>query len=80
MYFALVVSIITFGVVGASVLIQQWIEGQAGASFVFGTVCLIAGACITLFAVIAIIGLVISSAFTDEPREVHDPPMPRLRP
>ena len=67
MCFGLFISILAFTVVGADVLLKQWIEGQAGAFFIFGTACLIAGACIALFAVIAIIGLVISRAFGDEP-------------
>src|SRR5262249_50383963 len=63
MCLALVLSILAFVAVGADVLIDQWIGGRVSALFVFGTACLIAGACIALFAVIAAIGLVISSAF-----------------
>jgi uncharacterized membrane protein YdcZ (DUF606 family) len=65
MCFGLFISILVFIVLGTDVLLQQWIEGQVGALFVFGTACLIAAACTALFAAIAIIGLVISSAFGD---------------
>jgi uncharacterized membrane protein YdcZ (DUF606 family) len=67
MCFGLIISILAFVVVGADVLSEQWIEGHASALFVFGTACLIAGACAALFAVVAVIGLMISSAFSDEP-------------
>jgi hypothetical protein len=67
MCFGLFVSVLAFVVVGTDVLFEQWIEGLASASFVFGTACLIAGACTALFAIVAVIGLVISSAFSDEP-------------
>jgi hypothetical protein len=60
------VSGLTFMVLGGSALLQQWIEGHAGAGFMFGTACLIAGACILLFAVIVAIGLAVSSAFSEE--------------
>src|SRR5947209_6902944 len=63
----LTISILAFVMVGADVLLEQWIEGQLSAVFVFGTACLIAAACTTLFAVIAIVGIVVSSAFSDEP-------------
>ena len=66
MRFGLFISIFAFITVGADVLLEQLIGG-ASAFFVFGTVCLIAAACTTLFAVIAIIGLAISSALDDEP-------------
>jgi hypothetical protein len=52
---------------GADVLFAQWAEGRASAAYIFGTACLIAGASIMLFAVIVAIGLVVSSAFSDEP-------------
>jgi len=67
MCLGLLISILAFVVVGANVLLEQWIEGLASAFFVFGTACLIAGACTALFAVVAVFGLVISSAFSDEP-------------
>ena len=67
MCLGLTLSILAFVVVGADVLLEQWLEGQLSAVFVFGTACLIAGGCTALFAVVAIIGIVISSAFSDEP-------------
>ena len=66
MRFGLFISIFVFIMVEADVLLEQLI-GRASAFFVFGTVCLIAAACTTLFAVIATIGLAISSALDDEP-------------
>ena len=66
MCLGLMISILAFVVVGADVLLEQWIEGQLSAFFVFGTACLIAGACIALFAVVAIVGIAISSAFSDK--------------
>jgi len=66
MRFGLFVSISAFIVVGADVLLEQLI-GRASVLFIFGTVFLIAAACTTLFAIIAIIGLAISSALDDEP-------------
>jgi len=62
----LLVSILTFIVVGGDVLLEQLI-GRASASFVFGTACLIAAACAALFAFVVMIGLVISGALGDEP-------------
>ena len=64
--FGVFVSIFAFIVVGADVLLEQLI-GRASGFFIFGTVCLIAAACTTLFAIIAIIGLAISSALDDQP-------------
>ena len=61
------ISILTFVVVGGDVLLEQWIGGYAGAGYIFGTACVIAGACIALFAIIATTGIAVSSAFSDEP-------------
>ena len=61
------ISIIAFLVMAGDILFWQWIAGHATASFIFGTACLIAAACTVLFAIIAGIGLVASSAFRDEP-------------
>lgn len=66
MRFGVFLSILVFIMVGTDVLLEQVIS-RASAFFVFGTVCLIAAACTMLFAVIAIIGLAISSALDDEP-------------
>ena len=67
MWFGLTTSILIFVVVGSDLLLEQWIGGYASAGYIFGTACVIAGACIALFAVVAAIGLAISSAFKDEP-------------
>ncbi len=61
------VSIIAFLAMAGDVLFEQWIAGYASAFFIFGTACLIGAACTALFAIIAMIGLVASSAFSDEP-------------
>ena len=61
------VSIIVFLAMAGDILFEQWIAGYASAFFIFGTACLIAAACTALFAIIATIGLVASSAFSDEP-------------
>src|SRR5262249_42006320 len=55
MCLVLTIAILAFVVVGADVLFEQWIEGRASALFVFGTACLIAGACTALVAVVAVI-------------------------
>lgn len=67
MSLALMISILAFIVIGADVLFVQWIEGRASALFIFGTACLIAAGCTALFAVVAVVGLMISSAFSDDP-------------
>ena len=61
------VAIIAFVWTAGDVLSDQWIGGYASPFFIFGTACLIAAACTALFAIIAGIGLVASSAFRDEP-------------
>ena len=61
------IAIIAFLAIAGDVLFEQWIAGYASAFFIFGTACLIAAACTVLFAIIAGIGLVASSAFRDEP-------------
>ena len=66
MRFGMFLSIFLFIVVAADVLLEQLISRESG-FFVFGTVCLIAAACTALFAVIATIGLVISSVLDDQP-------------
>ena len=67
MWLGLTISILTFVVVSGDVLLEQWIGGHASAGYIFGTACVIAGACIALFAVVAATGLAISIAFKDEP-------------
>ena len=66
MCLGLTISILTFVVVGSDLLLEQWLGGYASAGYIFGTACVIAGACIALFAIIAATGLAISSAFSDE--------------
>jgi hypothetical protein len=66
MSLGLTISILTFVVVGGDLLLDQWIGGHASAGYIFGTACVIAGACIALFAIIAATGLAISSAFSDK--------------
>jgi predicted neutral ceramidase superfamily lipid hydrolase len=61
------IAVIAFLAIAGDVLFEQWIAGYASAFFIFGTACLIAAACTALFAIIAGIGLVASSAFSDEP-------------
>jgi len=58
----LIISLLSFMVVGIDVLSTQWIEGMASPLFIFGTACLIAAACVVLFSIIAFVGLLVSSA------------------
>jgi hypothetical protein len=67
MWLGLTISILAFVVVGGDVLLEQWIGGHTSAGYIFGTACVIGGACIGLFALIAAAGLAISQAFSDEP-------------
>jgi hypothetical protein len=67
MWLGLTSSILAFVVVGGDVLLEQWIGGHTSVGYIFGTACVIGGACIGLFAVIAAAGLAISRAFSDEP-------------
>jgi hypothetical protein len=61
------VAVIAFLIMAWDVLFDQWIGGYASAFFIFGTACLIAALCTALFAIIAMIGLVASSIFSDDP-------------
>ena len=67
MWLGLTISILAFVVVAGDVLLEQWIGGHTSASYIFGTACVIGGACMALFALIAGAGLAISRAFSDEP-------------
>lgn len=67
MWLGMTISILAFVVVGSDVLLEQWIGGHTSAGYIFGTACVIGGACIGLFALIAAAGLAISRAFSDEP-------------
>lgn len=60
-------SVIAFIVIEGDALLDQSDIGHASTSFMLGTACLAAAACIVLFAIIAAIGLAISAAFDDEP-------------
>jgi hypothetical protein len=66
MWLGLTISMLTFVIVGGDLLLDQWIGGHASARYIFGTACVIAGACIALFAIVAATGLAISTAFSDE--------------
>ena len=70
----LVISILAFIMVGSDVLIEQWISGQESVIFMLGTAGLIAGTCVSLFAVIAAMGWAISYGFNENP-----PPGPAPR-
>ena len=67
MWLGLTISMLTFVMVGGDLLLDQWIGGHASARYIFGTACVIAGACIALFAIVATTGIAVSSAFSDEP-------------
>jgi hypothetical protein len=67
MSFSLWTSALAFLVIEGDALLDQLEIGHASTMFMLGTACLIAGACIGLFAIIAGIGLAISAAFSDEP-------------
>jgi hypothetical protein len=49
------------------VLFDQWIDGHASAAFMLGTAAVIAGACLAVFAIIAGIGLAVSTVFGKPP-------------
>jgi hypothetical protein len=63
------VSIAVFLLLGSTVLLDQWIIGQASARFMIGTAMLIVGFCIGLFAIIAAIGLLVSAPLRDDPQD-----------
>jgi hypothetical protein len=60
-------SALLFFVIELYVLQDQWAIGHASALFMLGTACLVAGACIGLFAIITAIRLLLSVALNDEP-------------
>ncbi len=64
---ALLISVLTFVVIGGMVLLDQWIGGYVSALVSFGTACVIAAICIAIFALVNATGLAISIAFRDEP-------------
>jgi len=72
------VSLIAFIAIGGTVLLDQWITGNASAGFMLGTALLVAGVCMGLFATIVLLGLMISSALKDKPGG-RDRPIYRTR-
>jgi len=66
MYVSALVSIVAFLILGSTVLLDQWIIGQASTGFMVGTAILIVGLCTGLFAIITAIGLVVSVPLPDE--------------
>jgi hypothetical protein len=76
MYGSALVSTVAFLVLGSTVLLDQWIIGQASTGFMIGTAILIVGLCTGLFAIITAIGLVVSVPLRDElqiPGEAQHP-------
>jgi hypothetical protein len=67
MRFGILISVLTFFLIGGDVLLDQWTIGSASAVFMLGTELVIAGACIGLFAIIAAIGWAISTVFENRP-------------
>lgn len=67
--FSLWTSVAVFFLIESYVLQDQLEIGRASAIFMFGTACLVAGACIALFALLLIAELVISLAFGGKPRQ-----------
>jgi F0F1-type ATP synthase assembly protein I len=72
-------ALVSFGVfllLGTTVLLDQWIIGQASARFMIGTAMLIVGFCMGLFAIISAIGLAVSAPLRDDAdadEEAHAP-------
>jgi hypothetical protein len=66
MTFSIWVSALAFFVIEGYVLQDQLAIGHASAIFMLGTACLIAGACIGLFAILMAIGLAVSARFSEE--------------
>jgi hypothetical protein len=66
-------SALAFVVIEGYVLQDQLAIGHASGMFMFGSACLVAAACMGLFAIIMAIGLAVSAAFSDEPtpRQSH---------
>lgn len=60
MRFGLAASLVTFFVSSSAVLLDQWISGQAPASFMLGTMLVLLGFSVGLFGAIVGIGLVVS--------------------
>ena len=60
MRFGLATSLVTFVVSSSAILLDQWISGQAPASFMLGTMLVLLGFSVGLFGAIVGIGLVVS--------------------
>jgi hypothetical protein len=67
MSFGLWASVVAFAVIEGDALLDQSEIGHASTTFMLGTACLAAAACLGLFAVISAMGLAVSAAFSDEP-------------
>jgi len=63
----LLISFVIFFAGGYYVLFGQWIAGHASGGFMLGTALVLVGICIGIFAVVAAIGLALSTVFPDEP-------------
>jgi hypothetical protein len=75
MRFGLWVSVLAFVVIEGDALLDQSEIGHASLSFMLGTACLSAAACIGLFAIITATGLAVSTLFRDElPRPQAEEP------
>jgi hypothetical protein len=59
--FGLLIAVTGFILVGSDVLLAQWIIGNASAEFILGTMAIIAGVCIGIFAMVAAIGLAVAA-------------------
>ena len=68
MSFGLWASAVAFVVIEGDALLDQSEIGHASALFMLGTACLAAAGCLALFAFISAIGVVVSAAFSEEPR------------
>jgi len=66
------VSVAVFLLLGSTVLLDQWIIGQASVRFMIGTAMLVVGFCTGLFAIIAAIGLVVSAPLPDDGEDEAD--------
>jgi len=60
-----VISCVTFVLLANEIVVAQMLEGYASPLYMLGTACVIAGACLLLFAIISAIGLLVSIAFSE---------------
>ena len=66
MQLSIAVSVLVFLLLGSTVLLDQWIIGQASVAFMIGTAFLIVGFSLGLFAIIAAIGLIVAAPLRDD--------------